>query len=187
MPTLRGNGDYDVEVRGESNYQDTLVRVAGKHTKEGRTVEVDAVLFLEPNNPHDRNAIRVEIGGKPVGYIPREDAPEMRTALKQIGIVDGHRVGVDAVIVGGRIGESYGVWLDIDLGEAYYDAEDEDDEDDDDDAPDQVVTRAPVPVSVPATPAQPPEARSGVSVLVTILLVLVTLFAIVLMFAYALR
>jgi DNA polymerase-3 subunit epsilon len=46
---------------------------------------------------------------------------------------------------------------------------------------------APVPVSVPATPAQPPEARSGVRVLVTILLVLVTLFAIVLMFAYALR
>ncbi|MFO8163932.1 MAG: HIRAN domain-containing protein [Desulfatiglandales bacterium] len=34
-------------------------------------------LLREPNNPHDRNAIRVDIGGKKLGYIPRHLAKRL--------------------------------------------------------------------------------------------------------------
>ena len=40
-------------------------------------------LVREPDNPHDKNAIRVELAGKKLGYIPkaiaRDLAPEMDT------------------------------------------------------------------------------------------------------------
>ena len=34
-------------------------------------------LVREPNNPHDRNAIHVELAGHFFGYVPRQDAAEL--------------------------------------------------------------------------------------------------------------
>ena len=51
---------------------ETYINITGIHNyhhfepfKEGRVVD----LVKEPNNPHDRNAIRVEISGETVGYV----------------------------------------------------------------------------------------------------------------------
>ena len=162
--SIEGDGAYDLDVVGESYYQDALVRIAGPHTEDGRRVKVAAVLYLEPDNPHDRNAIRVEINGATVGHIPRDLAGELRKELIGQGARSGDRIGVDAIIVGGRVGESYGVWLDVPM-------DDDDDDDDDDDVEIRVeVMASSAPAAkqyaayrLPTGPAEPSiyEKRSG--------------------------
>lgn len=128
MKHITGNGEYEFEIVGESHYQQALVRIAGSHTADGRRVKCSAALYLEPNNPHDRNAVRVEIDGATVGHVARDLAPIIRQELGALGISTGQRVGVDALILGGRTGQSYGVWLDIPFNESEEDEEDEEDE-----------------------------------------------------------
>lgn len=169
MTTMRidGDGEYDLDVVGESYYQDALVGIAGPHTEDGRRVKVGAMLYLEPNNPHDGNAIRVEINGATVGHVSRELAPELRRELAKYGARSGHRVGVDAIIVGGRIGESYGVWLDVPMDDE-YDEEDDDDDDGIEIKVEVIVDPAPAareysPRRLPTGPAEPAahEKQSG--------------------------
>jgi len=40
-------------------------------------------LLREPNNPHDRNAIRVDIGGKKLGYIPKDLAQKLAPEIDE--------------------------------------------------------------------------------------------------------
>lgn len=115
MKYIRGNGSYGLAIVGESHYQTALVRIAGPYTHAGRSVSRRAVLYLQPDNPHDRHAIQVEIDGSTVGYASRVDAPILRRELAMSGVYDGDRVEVDAVIRGGRTGQYYGVWLDLSL------------------------------------------------------------------------
>lgn len=112
---LNGSGRFDQGVVGEQHYQDALIKIAGPYSTERRRIRCEAVLYLQPDNPHDRNAVRVEIDGSMVGYIHREQAPLLRRQLQQIGVADGQRVTVDAIIGGGLIGQRYGVYLDFDL------------------------------------------------------------------------
>lgn len=65
----------DQEVSGESHYKATLEKILGP-SKNGhsRRRAVVAVLTHEPDNEYDSNAVRVEIGGEMVGYIPRDNA-----------------------------------------------------------------------------------------------------------------
>jgi hypothetical protein len=114
---LDGSGSYDLAIVGESHYQQHLERLVGRRHPEGVQIECEAELYLEPNNPYDPNAVRVDIGGQAVGYLARELAPQMRALLGRSGLGPGARVGVRAVIVGGRTGQSYGVWLDVDTEE----------------------------------------------------------------------
>jgi len=62
-------GHESVNVAGESHYQDALRAISGqgeiRHDTEAR-------LIPEPDNPHDANAVRVEIDGAKVGYLPRD-------------------------------------------------------------------------------------------------------------------
>jgi hypothetical protein len=62
-------GDDRVEVVGESFYREALERVAAG---AGPSRVVSAGLRPEPENPYDRNAVRVEIEGELVGHIPRD-------------------------------------------------------------------------------------------------------------------
>jgi len=39
----------------------------------GDIEEIDVSIFPEPNNPFDKNAIKIEINNKPVGYVPKKD------------------------------------------------------------------------------------------------------------------
>lgn len=126
VPHVDGDGSYEFDIVGESNYQDNLTRIAGGKTEDGHELECRAVLVLEPTNPHDANAIRVEINGLVVGYIPRGYAPGMSDVIRRHAPAG--RSSVNALIVGGwqRSGGregSFGVKLDIDVG---ADDEDED-------------------------------------------------------------
>jgi hypothetical protein len=62
-------GRHDLEIVGESNYQDALWRAAGGRTTERIRVEIRAILAAEPDNPHDPNAISVWVDQRKVGYL----------------------------------------------------------------------------------------------------------------------
>lgn len=63
-----------VDVVGESNYQPALNAITGRRGWVEVRHECTAVLVLEPTNPYDPNAVRVEIKGHLVGYLSRQDA-----------------------------------------------------------------------------------------------------------------
>lgn len=91
-------GSFPMEVVGESHYQAALEQVCGPHNREGYRVEVNAVLVREPDNPHDPNAVSVEVGGQKVGYLPRENAIRVGGQMDDEGLA---RVGCGGFISGG--------------------------------------------------------------------------------------
>jgi hypothetical protein len=113
-------------VRGESRYRDGLTEVCGGD-RDFYLLPVEARLAVEPSNPHDPNAIRVEVDGRLVGYIAREVAAQLSPRLQQAGCWFFKVAG----LVRGRFHEQYtpGVhlWLDrlitpgpvIQIGEPY--------------------------------------------------------------------
>lgn len=111
---LDGDGDFEFDIIGESQYQANLVALAGPKTSSGREVEREATLNREPDNPHDGNAIRADIEGRTVGYIARSDAAAIAPVMDRQGV---SAVRVDALIVGGWLTESdeghFGVKLDL--------------------------------------------------------------------------
>jgi HIRAN domain. len=103
-----GSGDYDMEVVGESHYLDNLRKIAGHGDIYH---ECDAVLRMEDDNPHDRNAVAVYINGMKVGYLSRAVAKDYRKQVEPHGKLDGT---CGAVIIGGGEGRpNLGVWLDL--------------------------------------------------------------------------
>ena len=85
-PTLRPGGTQDVV--GEANYADRLERLAGGRRFGGtRQRWFTARLTREHTNPHDPDAVRVDIGSGPVGYLPRDDAPRFHPVLAQLARV----------------------------------------------------------------------------------------------------
>lgn len=118
---LPGPGTFSVEIVGESYYQDALNEIAGGKTFEGVEKVVEAQLVLEDSNPKDPKAVRVDVDGRPVGYLSREVARQYRTRLADAGHpqVDAF---CKAVIRGGwdRGGGDtghFGVWLDLPVEE----------------------------------------------------------------------
>ena len=115
--SLAGDGLYRIEVVGESHYQDVLEAICGGRTEDGADHDCMAMLVPEPDSPHDRNAIRVDIGGRTVGYLSRADAIGYRDGLQLAGIPIAP-VRCRAVIRGGwdRRGDRgyFGVMLDMD-------------------------------------------------------------------------
>ncbi|MBA3877621.1 MAG: hypothetical protein C0498_11955 [Anaerolinea sp.] len=109
MPGARfidlSNDEEEQQVVGESHYQDELAEVSNLANGVVRRRDVVAVLVAEPDNRYDRNAVRVEVFGRQVGYIPKEDAEEISPILLTL-----HRQGTfiasQAAIVGGGIGRS---------------------------------------------------------------------------------
>lgn len=114
---LQGPGTFAIDVVGVSRRQDVLAAVVERHGRNGRTVTVAALLVLEDSNPHDANAVRVEIEGEHVGYLSRENARRYRADLASAG--EPHaRVRCAARIIGGfetASGERahFGVRLDL--------------------------------------------------------------------------
>lgn len=115
---LEGDGDYECEVVGESNYQPALAKLTGGKTEDGHEYECVASLVPEPTNKHDHNAIMVHIDGQLVGYLGRAHAATMADILKRKGLAGAQ---ANAVIVGGWVGRKgrqkseghFGVKLDI--------------------------------------------------------------------------
>lgn len=97
---LPGVGSCQVEIVGESFYQDTLRKI-GHAYASGKRQEVEARLILEGNNPKDPQAVRIDIQGKPVGYLSREYARKYRQQLATLG--HPNATGrCDAIVLGGR-------------------------------------------------------------------------------------
>jgi len=96
-----------VNVAGESHYQDALHAIAGSGDGEVR-FETTAALVPEPSNPHDPNAVRVEIDGRLVGYLPRAAAVAYGPVVREP--VERGRTAVCDAMVAGR-GGVLGVFL----------------------------------------------------------------------------
>ena len=116
--TIEGPGFYEFDIVGESHYQEALNEICGGKVKQGHFKTVTAKLFPEDENPHDPMAVCVQIEGRTVGYLSRENARKMRAQLPHAGVF----WKVAAKIVGGwddgegSVGH-YGVKLDIPLGD----------------------------------------------------------------------
>ncbi len=90
-------GRESVNVAGESHYQEALRAIAGPGDVR---FDTEAHLIAEPENEHDPNAVRVEIDGAKIGYLPRELAPAWSPRLAELAAR--RRVGgCEATIVGG--------------------------------------------------------------------------------------
>lgn len=70
------------EVAGESYREKSCRTLLPKSLPSDGVEQTEvAILVREPANRHDRNAVRVEIRGEHVGYLPREDARRYRAIL----------------------------------------------------------------------------------------------------------
>ena len=88
-----------MNVAGESHYQDALRKMIGP-TKGDVAVDTEALLIPEPSNPHDPNAVMVQIDGQLVGYLPRDEAVAYGPTLKQLG--ERGRTGLCEARIAGR-------------------------------------------------------------------------------------
>lgn len=119
VPAVLLGGDDDLEVVGESFYQDALWALSGASPGGDRTrVEIIAVLVPEPTNPHDSNAIGIHIEGRLVGYLARQTAQEYFPGLRRVMAERGRYIALNGVIVGGGYYDDgpgrLGVWLEHD-------------------------------------------------------------------------
>jgi hypothetical protein len=103
---------HDVEVVGESFRQGALKKAALSETET-----LNAIIFREPDNEFDRNAVKVGVvvGGafEHAGYLPREAAKAFNPVLREFEAAGFRMLACEARLVGGGKGKSFGVWLNI--------------------------------------------------------------------------
>jgi len=124
MPFIMGNGQFCVDVAGESFYPESFFALCGPRREEGISEETRARLTLQDDNEHDRHAVQVTIGGHAVGHLPREAARAFRRTVRygKLSMYETFECG--ALICGGwdrgngDVG-NYGVRLDLKLEEDY--------------------------------------------------------------------
>ena len=93
-------GDQQVDVVEESHYQEVLERLAGGRSHSGAMKPVIALLTREPDHPHDKNAVRVDVDGETVGYIEKWDAKAIQPLMQKLEQA-GRPAWVRGTIVGG--------------------------------------------------------------------------------------
>jgi len=76
--------DFNVETVGESFYKPAFKRLFRAELAEDdeQEVQCEAVLRLEPDNPHDAQAVGVYIRGKKVAHLDRSTARDYRKLPK---------------------------------------------------------------------------------------------------------
>jgi len=100
------DGSEDLEVVGESYYQENLWRLVGPRWPNDRVRHpVYAVLVAEDDNPHDANAVAVWVQGLKVGSLSHANARRYRPGLLNLQRRHGQPVALNGVIVGGGIRE----------------------------------------------------------------------------------
>ena len=93
-------GDQQVDVVEEADYQQVLERLAGGRSRTGAMKPVVALLTREPDHPHDKNAVRVDVDGETVGYIEKWNAKSIQPLLLKLQKA-GRPAWVRGTIVGG--------------------------------------------------------------------------------------
>lgn len=111
-------GHENLDVVGESHYQDNLWRIAGGRSSHRVDVPVGVVLIPEANNPHDANAISVWINGLQVGHLPRDLAAAYRPGLVALQNRERKPIALNARVIGGGMRQDgiglLGVFVDHD-------------------------------------------------------------------------
>jgi hypothetical protein len=96
------DGSDDLEVVGESYYQDNLWRLAEARPGRNRVrVDICAVLVAEDDNPYDPDAVAVWIDGLKTGHLSRENARQFRPGLLSLQESHGMPIALPGVITGG--------------------------------------------------------------------------------------
>ncbi len=110
------SSDESMEVVGESKYQEDIHRVVTAWRRAGSDQgQLYALLFAEPGNPFDHNAVRVllifEGHHATCGYLPREQARSFAAPVRQAAD-QGLIAALHAQVFGGTPEKpNYGVWL----------------------------------------------------------------------------
>lgn len=108
---IEASGSYSLGLAGESHYFDAISKAVQRRTGEHLAI---AEIIREPENKYDSNAVRAEINGRTVGYIPRELAPSFHQLLSYGKSID-KRIFVPCRVWISDSEDSYGsVSLDID-------------------------------------------------------------------------
>ena len=118
QPTLRlqGGGKFEFAVLGVSRYRSALEKICDADAREPKTV--DALLVPEDANAKDKSAVRVEVEGRTVGYLPPEIAEAYRRRLVESGYPGARSLCKARIIarmhssMGGRTAD-YSVRLDL--------------------------------------------------------------------------
>lgn len=109
-------GDFHFNIVGESYYQSAIKRLAGPNNEHVEEKEYKALLVPEDDNPHDDKAVRVDIEGRAVGHLSREDARRFRRRLVSKKI-KGQVTACKAIVTGGQAWDGnesrYGICLSI--------------------------------------------------------------------------
>jgi hypothetical protein len=87
-----------VGVVGESHRQEALIRISKCPPSGEHGYECAVELVLEPDNPHDKFAVKVVIDGEHVGYLPRGTAKRFGPRLR--GLKEQRRKAVCMAYVG---------------------------------------------------------------------------------------
>jgi hypothetical protein len=114
---LVGSFSYARQVMSSTQDQAVLEVLFGPHAPHGVRRQATAWLIPEEENPHDKNAVRVEIRGKKVGYLHSRDAGLFRRqrAAREMPNAIGQ---CQAVVTGGWVSRDgrkgpFEVWLDL--------------------------------------------------------------------------
>jgi|SRR5687768_8192508 len=115
--TLMGIGNFELRIVGEAHYQAALEAICGPRVSKGVNRFATAWLILDDKNPQGKNTVRVEMRGKPVGYLSPEAAILHRQQLITRGMPRANGQ-CQAVIRGGWVSSDgrkgdYLVWLDL--------------------------------------------------------------------------
>ncbi|XRD69235.1 DUF2510 domain-containing protein [Microbacterium esteraromaticum] len=84
---IGSDGHPNTEVAGEFARIDSIHKVIGRKPKRNEEIELTdlvAALVPEPSNPHDVNAVMVQINGQHVGYLEKEDAARYHMVMRQV-------------------------------------------------------------------------------------------------------
>lgn len=109
---IDGTNSFSQEVVGESHYQRHL-KMLSKVQKQEPKSPLIAELHCENENEFDNKAVRIDIKGLCVGYLPKADARRYRKKLLKhdLGTIV---VSCEARIFGGSVSQTlFGVWLDL--------------------------------------------------------------------------
>jgi hypothetical protein len=115
------SGRDDLEVVGESYYQDNLWDLVGGRTGGRVRKDVYVLLVAEQDNPYDPNAVSVWAHGLKVGHLSRDDAVLLRPGLLVLQQKHRQAIALAGVIVGGGENEGraglLGVFLNFDAAD----------------------------------------------------------------------
>lgn len=116
---IEGDNSFSLEIIKESHYQQHLKKICGGYTKEGNEHSEVASLHYASKQSDDKNAIRVVMRNKTVGYLSPEDSKRYRKRLKRLK-QEGIIIECNAKICGGTKlsmfnKTSFEIWLDLSI------------------------------------------------------------------------